>query len=210
MRRYSGHSEPWGEFVDVKVNAPFLLRKQLERAKRGTVWVSSVCDPYQAIEARYGLTRQCLLELVKKQFPVNIQSKSVLALRDLDIFLQFQEIDFGFTITTDDERISRLFEKGASSVRERVNALAEIHSKGISTFVFIGPLLPGNPANLAELLSGKVDRVLIDRMNYIDTLRSFYAKHDLQRALTDSFFETHKERLVVELNRRGIPFEVLF
>ena len=22
MRRYSGHSEPWGEFVDVKVNAP--------------------------------------------------------------------------------------------------------------------------------------------------------------------------------------------
>ena len=26
MRRYSGHTEPWGEFVDVKVNAPLLLK----------------------------------------------------------------------------------------------------------------------------------------------------------------------------------------
>jgi DNA repair photolyase len=210
MRRYSGHSEPWGEFVDVKLNAPLVLKKQLERAKRGTVWVSSVCDPYQAIEARYGLTRQCLLELVEKQFPVNIQCKSVLALRDLDVFVKFQEIEFGFTITTDDERISRLFEPGASSVSERVDALAEIHSKGIPTFVFIGPLLPGNPAILAQLLLGKVDRVLIDRMNYIDTMRSFYAKHNLREALTDSFFEGHKERLVAELQKRGIPFEVLF
>jgi DNA repair photolyase len=210
MRRYSGHSEPWGEFVDVKVNAPVLLGKQLERAKRGTVWVSSVCDPYQALEAKYGLTRRCLLELLKKQFPVNIQSKSSLVLRDQDIFVQFQEIDTGFTITTDDERISRLFERGASSVRERVDALAEIHAKGISTFVFIGPLLPGNPANLAELLSGKVDRVLIDRMNYVDTMRSFYTKHGLLRALSDSFFEEHKGRLVTELKRRGISYEVLF
>ncbi len=36
MRRYSGHSEPWGEFVDVKVNAPALLAKQIVRAKRGS------------------------------------------------------------------------------------------------------------------------------------------------------------------------------
>ena len=56
MRRYSGHVEPWGQFVDVKINAPELLRKQLEKAKRGIVWISSVCDPYLPLEAKYELT----------------------------------------------------------------------------------------------------------------------------------------------------------
>ncbi|RLC65761.1 MAG: radical SAM protein, partial [Chloroflexi bacterium] len=107
MRRYSGHKEPWGEFVDVKINAPELLKKQLERAKKGIVWISSVCDPYQSLEAKYKLTRRCLKELLMKQFPVNIQTKSKLVLRDLDLLLQFEEIEVGFTITTDDERIAK-------------------------------------------------------------------------------------------------------
>ena len=36
MRRYTGHSkDPWGEFLDVKINAPGILRKQLRRRKKG-------------------------------------------------------------------------------------------------------------------------------------------------------------------------------
>ena len=108
MRRYSGHNEAWGEFVDVKINAPEVLKKQLDKAKEGRVWISSVCDPYQPLEARYGLTRRCLKELARKQFPVYIQTKSKLALRDLDLFQEFEEIEVGFTITTDDERVAKL------------------------------------------------------------------------------------------------------
>jgi DNA repair photolyase len=210
MRRYSGHSEPWGSFVDVKINAPELLGKQLERARLGTVWISSVCDAYQRLEATYKLTRRCLEELLKKQFPVNIQTKSALVQRDLDLFIQFKDIDVGFTITTEDERISRLFERGASPVRERVEALAQIHARGVRTFVFVGPLLPGNPTRLAELLQGKVDRVLIDRMNYIYTMRRFYEHQGLSDALTDRFFEEQKATLVSELAKRDIPYQVLF
>jgi DNA repair photolyase len=51
MKRYSGHREAWGKFVDVKVNAPEILKRQLDKARRGIVWVSSVCDPYQPLEA---------------------------------------------------------------------------------------------------------------------------------------------------------------
>jgi DNA repair photolyase len=46
MKRYSGHKEPWGAFVDVKINTPEVLRKQLVRAKRGTVWISSSGPPF--------------------------------------------------------------------------------------------------------------------------------------------------------------------
>jgi DNA repair photolyase len=210
MRRYSGHSEPWGEFVDVKVNAPELLRKQLERAKKGTVWISSVCDPYQPLEAKYRLTRRCLEAFLEKQFPVNIQTKSKLVLRDLDLLRRFGVIDVGFTITTDDERMARLFEPLASSVKDRIEALEKIHEAEIRTFAFIGPLLPGNPENLIESLEGKVDYVYIDRMNYADTIRMFYEAIGKKEALRDSFFREYKERLTRELKRRGMRYEVFF
>ena len=210
IKRYSGHNEAWGDFVDVKINAPEVLKKQLDKAKRGTVWISSVCDPYQPLEAKYELTRRCLKELVEKQFSVNIQTKSKLVLRDLDLFQDLEEIEVGFTITTDDERIAKLFEPGASSVKERLKALENIHSSGIKTFAFVGPLLPGNPERLIEELEGKVDKTLIDRMNYLCSVKGFYRQLGLQREMTDNFFHEHKERLTSELKKRKMKFEVLF
>ena len=208
--RYSGHSEPWGEFVDAKVNAPELLRKQLVRAKRGTVWVSSVCDPYQPLEVKYRLTRRCLEELLSRQFPVNVQTKSSLVTRDLDLFQKFNDIEVGFTIATDDERIARLFEPGASSIRERAAALSTLHEHGIRTFAFLGPLLPGNADGLAELVAGKVDHVLIDRMNYPSLVRSFYAEYGLAEFLEDKFFLAHREKLEAALRRHKISYEAVY
>lgn len=210
MPRYSGHKEPWGEFVDVKVNAVDLLKRQLERAKKGTVWISSVCDPYQPLEAKFRLTRGCLEELLKKQFPINIQTKSNLALRDLDLFKQFETIDVGFTIATDDEKVAKLFEPKASPVKERIKALETIHDEGIRTFAFIGPILPGNPEQLVKHLAGKVDYVYIDRMNYPSSIRGFYRHLGWEKALKDTFFREYRDRLVQELKKHGIVFEVLF
>lgn len=210
MRRYSGHNEPWGAFVDVKVNAPKVLRKQLVRAKRGTVWVSSVCDPYQPLEASFKLTRQCLAELAAKQFPVNIQTKSTLVLRDLDLIEKFETIEVGMTITTDDERLARVFEPGAPPVAARIEALGVIRSRGIRTFAFIGPLLPGNPQKLIAALGGKVDRILIDRMNYLPTIAGFYRRLRLDEAMTERFFRDQAESLARQADRCGLACEILF
>ena len=210
MGRYSGHREPWGQFVDIKVNAPELLRGQLDKARLGTVWISSVCDPYQPLEAKYGLTRRCLTELAIKQFPVNIQTKSNLVLRDADLFQGFETIEVGFTITTDDERIASFFEPGAAPVEERIRALQKIHSLGIKTFAFLGPLLPGNPQRLIQRLEGKVDEVLIDKMNYISSVRGLYHQLGFKKEITDSFFRQQKERLIGELETRGMRYAVLF
>ena len=210
IRRFSGHQEAWGEFVDVKANAHELLKKQLTRAKKGKVWVSSVTDPYQPLDKKYELTRQCLKELAESQFPVVIQTKSELVLRDLDLFQDFEDIEVGFTITTDDETVARLFEPNASPVKKRLYALEKIHAKGIRTFAFIGPILPGNPENLVASLEGKTDNVLIDRMNYLSSIKRFYYQHYLTEATTNKFFSTYKNRLVNELRKKAMPFEVLF
>jgi DNA repair photolyase len=210
MRRYSGHSEPWGEFVDVKLNAPALLAKQIVKAKRGTIWFASVCDPYQPIEERYGLTRRSLEVLVGRDFPVEIQTKSARVRRDLDVIRRLSDAEVGFTIATDDETIAGMFEPKASPVGERVEVLREFKAAGVSTFAFAGPLLPGNPEKLAALLAGAVDRVLIDRMNYIPAVKAFYARHGLLDALSDTFFRTQSSRLAKALRARGIVVETVF
>src|SRR5512139_923053 len=123
MKRFTGHLEPWGEFVDVKVNAPQLLRKQLKRAKPGIVALSTVTDPYQPLEKIYKLTRGCLEALLENEFSVSILTRSPLCLRDLDLFKRFKEISVGFSITTDDEDIRRIFEPHSPSINSRIKAL---------------------------------------------------------------------------------------
>ena len=148
--------------------------------------------------------------LAKKGFPVNIQTKSNLVLRDVDLFQGFETIEVGFTITTDDERIASFFEPGATPVEERMRALHKIHSLGIKTFAFLGPLLPGNPQRLIQRLEGKVDEVLIDKMNYISSIRGLYYHLGFEKEMTDSFFRQQKERLICELETRGMKYQVLF
>jgi DNA repair photolyase len=208
--RYSGHAEPWGTFVDVKTNAPDLLRRQLKRAKPGTVWLSSVCDPYQPLEAKYRLTRRCLEALAESGLPVNIQSKSVLLARDADLMAKIREVEVGFTIATDDERTSRLCEPFASTPAERARTLRALRERGIWTFAFIGPLLPLNPAKLAGLLEGAVEKVFVDRMNYMGTFRAFLAEHGLESVLTEAYFRRTADALADLFRARGVEVEILF
>jgi DNA repair photolyase len=59
MQRFHPHDEDWGEFVDVRVNAPNVLARQVRRLKPGSVFTCSACDGWQLIEQDYQLTRRC-------------------------------------------------------------------------------------------------------------------------------------------------------
>jgi DNA repair photolyase len=186
MKRFTGHKEPWGEFVDVKVNAPDLLRVEIARKKRGRTWVSGVCDPYQPLEARYELTRGCLGILAQHNWPVIVQTRSPLVLRDMDVLKQGRDFEVGLSITTADDDIRRLFEPRAPAIEDRIRALDRLHEAGIRTYAMIAPMLPGADG-LPEVLAGKVDYMLVDRMNY-DYGNWVYRKYGLEDKMTDDFF----------------------
>jgi len=193
MKRVTGHNEPWGEFVDVKINAADLLRREIKKKKRGRVWVSGVCDPYQPLEAEYRLTRQCLEILAQNNWPVIIQTRSPLVLRDIDIIRDAPNFEAGLSVTTADDTIRKLFEPSAPPINDRIKALDELHKAGIRTYAMIAPVLPG-AGGLAALLKGKVDYVLIDRMNY-HYADWVYRKYGLGDTLTDDFFERTMQEL---------------
>jgi DNA repair photolyase len=203
MKRFTGHQEPWGQFVDVKVDAPELLRREISRKKRATVWISGVCDPYQPLERKYQLTGQCLEILVQNGWPIVIQTRSPLVLRDLDLLRRAQDCEVGLSITTADDGIRRLFEPGAPPIGERLRALDELHAAGIRTYVMIAPILP-EAEDLPEALAGKVDRVLLDRMNYHHA-DWVYRTYGLVQEMSDEYFTRTEHALTAAFARFGIP-----
>lgn len=208
MKRFTRHEERWGEFVDVKVNAPSLLQSEIKRKRAGRVWISGICDPYQPLEKKYELTRGCLEILSRHGWPVTIQTKSPLLLRDTELFEGFIDVEVTVTITTADENIRQIFEPKAPSIRERIEALEKLHSKGIKTSAMIAPMLP-KAEGLANELRGKIDSVLIDRMNY-HYADWAYRKHKLEHAMTENFFTQKKIELANAFRKEGIPYRLLF
>src|SRR4030066_343569 len=193
MKRTTGHIEPWGEFVDAKINAPELLQKEINKKRPARVWISGVCDAYQPLEAKYELTRKCLEILVEHGWPITIQTKSPLVLRDKELFRNAKEIEVGLTVTTADDNIRRLFEPNAPPIKERIEGLQKWHRAGIRTFAMIAPMLP-NAGELAAMLGGKVDYILIDRMNYHYS-DWVYRKHNLEEAISCDFFLSKRKAL---------------
>lgn len=207
MKRFTGHKEPWGKFVDIKINAADLLEKEIRKKKRGSVWVSGVCDPYQPLEADYRLTRKCLEILVREGWPVFVQTRSSLVLRDLDIFRQSKTIDVGFSITTASDEVRRIFEPHAPPIEDRLKAVASLHREGIRTYVMMAPILP-EAQNLARLLAGTVDYVIVDRMNYHHADR-IYKRHGWENKNSAEYFERVEADIAADCTRLGIECTVV-
>ena len=210
MKRFTGHLEPWGEFVDVKVNAPNILKKQLKRARPGTVSLSTVTDPYQPLEKKYELTRGCLEALLDRQFSVSVLTRSPLCLRDIDLFKQFRNIDVGFSITTHDDNIKKIFEPHSPSIQSRIEALRTLRQEKVGTYAFIGPMLPLDPKPVVKMLDGLIDEVLIDRMNYSNKVKAIYRRAELGRYLADDYFQIYRTDLKERFEKIDIPVTMCF
>lgn len=147
--RFRHPNEEWGSYVDIKINAPELLKNELKKKLKdkkniGTIFLSSVTDPYQDLEVKFQLTRKCLQVLLDFDYQgkISILTKSTLVTRDIDLFKQFNNIEVGLTITSTGDPISKYLETHAAPHESRLRALAHLSKKGISTYAFVGPLLP--------------------------------------------------------------------
>jgi DNA repair photolyase len=177
MSRKNHPNDEWGEWVDVKINAPEVLKKDLAHLKNknaGTVLFSSATDPYQGIEAKYQITRKCLEILADFDYrgPVSILTKSHLVLRDIALFKRFKDIEVGLTVTSIGDSISQIIEAYAPPPKLRLQALKKLNCQGIKTYAFVGPLLPHFVENLenldhlfSDLEDARVDYIYIEHIN---------------------------------------------
>lgn len=170
MKRFTGHTEPWGTFLDAKINAPQLLKTQLARRReplQKTVFLSSVTDPYQPAEKRFHLTRDLLEILLDFQVPISILTKSDLVLRDIDLLKQFRHCEVGLSLMTVDDELAGQMEPRAAPPTRRIQALRALREQGITTYAFISPYLPvlSHIEQLVEALTGAVDAIGVEAIN---------------------------------------------
>jgi len=209
------------------MNAPEALEKDLKRNKSGTIFISSVTDPYNPLEKKYELTRRILEKLKDTKFFISIQTKSDLVLRDIDLLKQM-DCEVGMTITTFDENARKIFEPNASSSKERLKALKILKDNGIKTYIFFGPVLPLiSDKNLEETIkkfaSVRPDYIYVDRLNIKRSLHWRKIRKILEKNYPELFekwerilfsendyYEKIKKRVIELCKKYNLKYELCY
>lgn len=138
MKRFTGHNEEWGSFIDIKhCDKPINVKKITGKS----VFLSSVTDCYNKYEAKYCITRNILNQLTEIDFKLGISTKSSLILRDIDLLKKCKNLSVSVSINTLDERFKDDMDN-ASSIKERLDTLKQLHENGIYTVLFMSPIFP--------------------------------------------------------------------
>lgn len=230
IKRFTNHNEPWGFFVDARVNIAEVLKKQLKspKYKSGQIFIGTVTDPYQQVENKYQLTRQILEVLKDYGASVSILTKSDLILRDLDLLKQFKNIDVNFTIATIDERFKKLVEPNSPTIAARIEAIKTLVKNKIPAFVMMGPYFPffTKPEEMLSLFKKLgVTRVFTESFNTVggnwmgveEVLKTNYPeilpkmKEILfDKKKFDEFYQREREKIETLAQQLNLPVTIYF
>lgn len=139
MKRFTGHTEPWGTFLDVK-HWPEIKNPQKYRGQR--VVIGSVTDGYLPQEEQFRNTRKLLEQLKDSGAEILICTKSDLVIRDIDLLREMGKVTVSWSINTLDEDFRGDMDK-AVSIERRIAAMKRVYDAGIRTVCFISPVFPG-------------------------------------------------------------------
>lgn len=201
--------DSWGEWVSVKENALTLLKKKRKRPLLDkTIYLSSVTDPYQPIEKELEITRTILKELLDyHKVRLVVQTRSSLVTRDIDLLKKFEALQVNMTITTDSEKVRKVFEPFCPSNKQRMKAIKEINDSGVQSCITMTPLLPiNNPEKFAEdLLDTGIDRYIIqpfhkDKGKFVRGTRS-----EALKILNEYHWDDNEYQRVLSIMRKRIP-----
>ncbi|MFW9853080.1 MAG: radical SAM protein [Candidatus Thorarchaeota archaeon] len=119
----------------------------------------NVCDVYQPAEKKVEITKKLLQIAYDFGFPIRILTKSNLVLRDIDLLKKIHQDSYAriaITITLYDEEKQKIFEPNASSTSERFDTVKTLRENGISSGIYITPVIPfigDSDDNLTQIIN---------------------------------------------------------
>lgn len=175
VQRFSG--KRWGDWVKAKLNAPELLRQELDKAKRKgefgnlRIFMSTATDPYQGAEARFKITRG-ILEVFAEAGEFGllvVQTRSPLVERDMDLLVRLgNRAWLSFTVETNREDVRRQITPASPSIERRLLTLERMKQAGIRVQAAISPVLPCDAEEFAELIAPRTTRAVVDTLIHGD------------------------------------------
>ena len=148
-----------GDFEDIAVKRDAVAKVESElrsRRKRVMLSTGSMSDPYVHIEKELGITRKVLSLIAKYGFGISVLTKSDLILRDIDLYEEINRNNKAIvqlTITTTDDQLAAIIEPHVTRPSKRFAALKEYHDRGITTGIWMTPILPFIEDNEANIMA---------------------------------------------------------
>lgn len=143
-KKYASYLDPenFDRLLKVKKNAGEILAQELAAKPVDLITLGD----WQPIETKYRLSRAMLRVVLELGFPVFINEKSPVVLKDLNLLKTINERSYanvGFSIiTTQDDETSKIFEPKTPSIKSRFEAMEKIAAAGIMTGTVFMPILP--------------------------------------------------------------------
>lgn len=190
MKRFTGHKEDWGTFIDIKRSDKKI---NLKKISKKSVFLSSVTDCYNPIEEKYKITRKILEQLINSDCYLSISTKSKLILRDIDLLKKIENLTVSMSINTLDEEFKKDMDN-ASTIKDRINTLKELHANGIRTVLFMSPIFPyiTEWKEIIEKTKDYVDEYWFENLN----LRGQY-KIFIMNYIKEKYFEYYDKYIEI-------------
>ena len=209
MKRFTGHTEPWGTFIDVK-HWPAI--KDAKKYAGQKIVIGTVTDGYNPLEETYENTRRLLEELKDSGGDIVICTKSELALRDLDLLKEVNEkcrLTVSWSVNTLDEEFRNDMD-AAASIERRLSAMKKVYDAGIRTICFISPVFPGitDIEAIFERAKDQCDLIWLENLNLrggfkADIMNYIAEKYPELVPLYDSIYNKKDRSYFEDLERKA-------
>ena len=220
MKRFTGHTEPWGSFMDVK-HWPAI--KDPRKYAGQKIVIGTVTDGYNPLEETYQNTRKLLEELKYSGGDIVICTKSDLVLRDLDLLKEIDQncrLTVSWSVNTLDEAFKNDMD-AAASIERRLAAMKEIYDAGIRTICFISPVFPGitDIEAIFERVKDQCDLIWLENLNLRGGFKADIMNHiagkypdlvplydEIYNRKNRSYFETLEKKAEEMAKKNGCRF----
>ena len=216
MKRFTNHTEKWGEFLDVKKFNEEKFVKYLKKINSDKkILMSSVTDPYNPYEIKYKSTRNILklfIQANNEHIHLEILTKSLLIFRDIDLLKKIKNITVGISLNTLNDNLRRQIEPCAGSIKSRIEILKKLKGENIPMYLFISPIFP-MLTQLEEIIAtckDTVDFIYFENLNlrgrYKKIILNFISKNfpEYNQLYQDIYTKNKKEYwylLMEDINR---------
>lgn len=217
MKRFTGHREDWGTFLDVK-HWPEIKNPKKYEGQR--VVIGSVTDGYLPQEQQFRNTRRLLEQLRGSGADILICTKSDLVVRDIDLLKELGQVTVSWSVNTLDETFKEDMDH-AVSIRRRLEAMKQVYDAGIRTVCFVAPVFPGitDFEAIFERVKDQCDLFWLENLNlrggFKQTILDYIAEkypdlvplyHQIYDRHDRSYFMAQEEKAEAMARRFDCPF----
>ncbi|OGL44302.1 MAG: hypothetical protein A2161_22505 [Candidatus Schekmanbacteria bacterium RBG_13_48_7] len=154
-------NKPWGRYVDIRINAPELLEKEIAVKKPKTVLLGSTTECFQAVEKKYCISGKILEILNRNKINYVILARSPMIIKYLPLLEEGYCSKIYFTVNNLNHEAKSLLEPNSPDFDERIDTINVLLNHKLPIIPYFCPVFPWI-SNLKDVFLNFIDSEFIE------------------------------------------------